>query len=100
VDANDGGWRSMGTKGMVLWDAACAKVRTATPSYDGSGDPVLTVSGATAGATYYVSTRYDASSLSGQPVAQPYPTVGYTFATLLDGSPAAGTVTVAVGFGG
>ena len=43
------------------------------------------MTGATAGATYYFSVKYDTSTLTGTPVKKPYPTVNYTFQTWLNG---------------
>jgi hypothetical protein len=70
---------------VFLWDASCNKVQTATLRYNGDGHPVLDVTGATAGATYYFSVKYDLGSLAGIPVSRPYPTVNYTFETWVNG---------------
>jgi hypothetical protein len=86
---NDSGalaWRDMGNLDVFLWDANCDKVQTVTLSTAADGHPVLGVTGATAGATYYFSVKYDTGSLTGISVKKPYPTVNYTFETWLDGS--------------
>jgi len=82
----DSVWKDMGNLDVFLWDANCDKVQTVTLTKAADGHPVLNVTGATAGATYYFSVKYDTGSITGIPVKKPYPTVNYTFETLLNGS--------------
>jgi hypothetical protein len=89
---NDSGaldWKDMANLDVFLWDANCDKVQTVTLTYNDEGHPVLDVTGATPGATYYFSVKYNSNSLAGIPVvrsAGKYPAVNYTFETWLDGS--------------
>jgi len=78
-------WHDMANLDVFLWDANCAKVQTTTLTTATDGHPVLNVTGADPGATYYFSVKYDSSSLAGIKVAKPYPTVDYTFQTWMNG---------------
>ena len=77
-------WRDMANLDVFLWDANCVKVQTVTLTDPTDGNPTLAVTNAEPGATYYFSVKYDTTSLTGQTVGRPYPTVNYTFQTLLD----------------
>jgi hypothetical protein len=71
---------------VILWDATCTKVHTVDVT-DG-GNPILSATGLTPGATYYLSVKYVPSSLRGTPVqeiAGEYPQVDYSFVTSLNG---------------
>jgi len=86
---NDSGalaWKDMGNLDVFLWDSNCDKVQTVTLDTAADGHPLLNVTGATGGATYYFSVKYDSNSLTGISVKRPYPTVNYTFQTMLDGA--------------
>jgi uncharacterized repeat protein (TIGR01451 family) len=74
------------TNQIILYNADCSKSNTGTSSVNTTnGTATITVSGATAGATYIVGVKYSLSGLSGQPVSSPFPTVTYSFATNFNG---------------
>ena len=79
-------WKKIGTMQIILWDANCVKT-SVTGAYDaGTGTVTFNASGLIAGATYYISIKYDPGSLVGQVVPAGNPTDVYTFVTYLNGS--------------
>jgi uncharacterized repeat protein (TIGR01451 family) len=85
--SNDLAWKAMAVKQVVLWDSNCVKVQSATVTMNKSnGSATISVTGATPGATYYLSVKPDPGSLTGIPVKVPYPTANYTFSTSMNGS--------------
>ena len=86
--SNTKGWKPIAIQDLgqvILWNANCAK-STASATYNSTtGAVTLNVTKATAGAVYYVSIKYNTSSLTGQSVSKPYPTVPYTFKTAMNG---------------
>ena len=80
-------WPPMGTAQVILWNKNCVKFPTVTTTADPlTGKVTLNVTGATAGATYFLSVKYNPNSLTGTAVRKPYPTVSYTFVTSLNGA--------------
>ena len=80
-------WPPMGTAQVILWNKNCVKFPTVTTTADPlTGKVTLNVTGATAGATYFLSVKYNPNSLTGTVVRKPYPTVSYTFVTSLNGA--------------
>ena len=80
-------WPPMGTAQVILWNKNCVKFPTVTTTADPlTGKVTLNVTGAAAGATYYLSVKYNPNSLTGTAVRKPYPTVSYTFVTSLNGA--------------
>jgi hypothetical protein len=75
---------------IILWDAGCVKsskqgattvtVDPATKTQTVS----IAVSGAAVGQVFYVSVKYDPTTVVGQTVTTPYPTVPYTFLTAIN----------------
>jgi uncharacterized repeat protein (TIGR01451 family) len=89
TQSNDAGWKPIpvqATNQVILYNADCSKSNTGTSSVNTTnGTATITVSGATAGATYVVGVKYSLSGLSGQSVSSPFPTVTYSFATNFNG---------------
>jgi hypothetical protein len=77
------GWPAIGTMQLILWDANC--VKTAVTGTSSNGTVTFNATGLTAGATYYVSIKYDPTTLVGQNVAGK-PTVVYAFRTYINGT--------------
>ncbi|HEX2912156.1 MAG TPA: hypothetical protein VH186_15205, partial [Chloroflexia bacterium] len=76
-------WKVMGTQQIILWDANCVKTKV-TGTFDKStGTVTFNAKGLTTGATYYISIKYETSSLVGQDV-RTSPTVKYTFNTSIN----------------
>jgi hypothetical protein len=75
---------------IILYESDCSKSRKGASSFSG-GTATIEVTGATTGATYIVGIKYSLSSLAGQTVTPPYPTVTYSFATNFGGGPIAGS---------
>jgi hypothetical protein len=88
--SNSGGWVPFATvKGtaVTLYSATCGKpnAQIATSVNPATGAVTLNVSGATAGAVYYVAVKYNPASLVGTPITAPNPIVTYNFVTSADG---------------
>jgi hypothetical protein len=79
------GWPAIGTMQLILWDANCVKTAVTGTFNSTTGTVTFNATGLTAGATYYVSVKYDPTSLVGQNVAGK-PTVTYSFRTLINGT--------------
>ena len=80
-------WPPMGAAQVILWNKNCVKFPTVTTTTDPlTGKVTLNVTNATAGATYFLSVKYNPNSLTGTAVRKPYPTVSYTFVTSLNGA--------------
>ncbi len=88
VQSNDKSWRPMAIQDLgqvIVWNANCVK-SNATATYNSKDGAVsIQVKGATTGAVYYVSIKYNPGSLVGQKLTKPYPTAAYTFVTSLNG---------------
>ena len=89
TQSNNKSWKPMGIQDLgqvIVWDANCVK-SNATAAYTSSNGTVsIQVNGATVGAVYYLSIKYNPGSLVGQKVSKPYPTTSYTFKTILNGA--------------
>jgi hypothetical protein len=70
---------------LILWDANCVKTAVTGTFNSTNGTATFNATGLTAGATYYVSVKYDPGTLVGQNVAGK-PTVTYSFRTLINGA--------------
>ena len=83
------GWKPIPAQAInqiILYESNCSKSSKGTASYNtATGTATITVTGATAGATYIVGVKYSLSGLGGQPVSSPFPTVTYSFATNFNG---------------
>jgi hypothetical protein len=77
-------WKTIGTMQLILWDANC--IKTAVTGSSNNGTVTFNATGLTAGATYYVSVKYDPTTLVGQAVPGK-PTNVYSFLTWINGSP-------------
>ncbi len=92
TQSNDKGWKPIpvqATTRSSCTSSNCAKSNKGTSSYNATtGTATLTVTGATAGATYIVGIKYSLSGLGGQSVSSPFPTVTYSFATNFNGGSA------------
>ena len=86
--SNTKGWKPVAIQDVgqvILWNANCVK-STASATYNSTtGAVTINVTRATAGAVYYLSIKYNNSSLTGQSVSKPYPTATYSFKTVLNG---------------
>ena len=78
--------KKIGTMQIILWDANCVKTSVPGAYNAGTGTVTFNASGLTAGATYYISIKYNPRSLVGQDVPPNKPTDVYTFVTYLNGS--------------
>jgi uncharacterized repeat protein (TIGR01451 family) len=90
--SNTAGWVPMAiAKGtaVTLYNANCSKSSAqGSVIYDpATGALTVNVTGATAGAAYYVGAKYNPTGLVGTPVTTPNPTVTYNFGTSADGVP-------------
>jgi len=70
--------------GPKLFDSNCDRFQTVIVDSVADGQVTVTVTGATPGATYYLTVKYDSSSLAGAP--DPGGSVLYTWETKVDGS--------------
>jgi uncharacterized repeat protein (TIGR01451 family) len=90
TQTNDAGWKpipAQSTGQIILYESNCAKSNKGTSTFSsGTGTATISVTGATAGATYVVGIKYSLSGLAGQPVSSPFPTVTYSFATDIGGT--------------
>jgi hypothetical protein len=81
------GWPLMELNGgqFILWNSDCTKVQSVT--LGGSlFQPTLSVTGAIAGATYYIQVKFDPNTLLGYKPVSGTPTVTYLFQTSLTGT--------------
>jgi uncharacterized repeat protein (TIGR01451 family) len=89
TQSNDKSWKPIpvaGVNQIILYNADCSKSNKGTPSFNSTnGTATLTVSGATAGATYIAGIKYSLSGLAGQAVSSPFPVVTYSFASNFNG---------------
>jgi hypothetical protein len=74
---------------VVLWSSACTKT---AQQRETTFDPVtglvtIDVGAATPGEIFYLGVKYAPMELRGQTVSTPFPTVTYTYKTLIDGAP-------------
>jgi hypothetical protein len=77
---------TVNSSGPKLFDARCSQVKI-TIRRAPRGQTIVNVTGATAGATYYFTTKYDSNSISGTSVSlNPEFRATYGFSTLLDGA--------------
>jgi len=89
TQSNASGWKPIpvqDVRQVVLYEANCTSSSKGTPSVATDGTATLTVKNATQGATYIVGVKYSLSSLTGQSVSAPFPTVEYKFATNFNGN--------------
>ncbi len=86
VETNSLNWKPMLIQDLgqaILYNADCSKASGVSVT-SSNGNVTFTVTGATAGATYYIGIKYSPQNLIGQPVAKSggvYPTSIYTFST-------------------
>jgi hypothetical protein len=74
-------------KDIKLFDASCNKFATVKVSEPTTGQAKMIVSGATPGAKYVLSVKYDSKSLIGASFTGTAPTSEYTFVTNINGVP-------------
>jgi len=83
-------WKQLGIQQVQFYDANCASNRGhANVTIASNGTVTIAVTGATAGATYYLSVKYNPGILAGTLVNKQggaYPTVNYTDSTYLNGT--------------
>jgi hypothetical protein len=86
--SNTGGWPNLATaysfaKPQInVYNANCAVIKASADFH--SSYITFSLKGATAGAVYYVSIRYQTDRVLGKSVRAPYPTVPYTFKTAVN----------------
>jgi hypothetical protein len=95
-EANGAAWPAVPPQDIsqvVLWDANCVKstAQGTTTFNTADGTTTIQVNGATPGAVFYLSIKYNPGSLVGIRVNSPYPTVPYTYVTALNGAALAPT---------
>jgi hypothetical protein len=87
--SNTNGWKPLAIQKVgqvIVWDNNCLK-SNATATYNGTtGMVTIQVGGATVGAVYYLSVKYDPGSLVGTSVSKPYPAATYTYVTYINGA--------------
>jgi hypothetical protein len=87
---NDFGWNSISISQIgqvVLYNSNCTKSSAqGTTTFDpATGTVTIQVHNAVPNNIYFLGVRYNAGSLVGTPVSQPYPEVTYVYVTYVDG---------------
>ncbi len=90
-EANGATWPAVPPQDLsqvVLWDANCAKsTAQGTTTFNAvDGTTTIQVNGATPGAIFYLSVKYNPGAVVGLRVNSPYPTVPYNYVTALNGT--------------
>jgi uncharacterized repeat protein (TIGR01451 family) len=81
---------NISTNGLMLYDASCNSLKSFTTTGSTSSNSLFNITGATPGATYFLSVKYQPSNLKGSPV--PVPTnITYNYAAKFN-SPVPGPV--------
>jgi uncharacterized repeat protein (TIGR01451 family) len=88
LDPDDLGWPKMSiqnARNVILWNPDCIKHDGVVVDAMATGEPTITVSGATPGDMYFLSVKFETDSVKGTPVSEPLPTITYSFDTSIDG---------------